>query len=128
MSNKKKSIENSKKATKKINNSRSLNVNRRDEGIFNLQFLGRLVLCVSFLPYIVGVIIGIVYAFVGYDITTITGVYVRTIYGFDALREAITMYGLGLVFIPIIPVCFIYQLIYFLWWLIKYLKNTKNKS
>lgn len=125
MSNKKKNIENSTKAEKKINNSKSTE-SGRNEGIFNLQFLGRLVLCVSFLPYIVGVIIGMVYAFVGYDIMTVTGVYVRTIYGFDALREVITLYGLGLTFIPIIPVCFIYQLVYFLWWLIKYLKNTKR--
>lgn len=125
MSNKKKSIENSTKVEKKINNSKSTKVSR-NEGIFNLQFLGRLVLCASFLPYIVGVIIGMVYAFVGYDIMTVTGVYVRTIYGFDALREVITLYGLGLTFIPIIPVCFIYQLVYFLWWLIKYLKNTKR--
>lgn len=125
MSNKKKNIENSTKVEKKISNSKSTKVSR-NEGIFNLQFLGRLVLCVSFLPYIVGVIIGMVYAFVGYDIMTVTGVYVRTIYGFDALREVITLYGLGLTFIPIIPVCFIYQLVYFLWWLIKYLKNTKR--
>lgn len=125
MSNKKKNIENSTKAEKKINNSKST-MSGRNEGIFNLQFLGRLVLCASFLPYIVGVIIGMVYAFVGYDIMTVTGVYVRTIYGFDALREVITLYGLGLTFIPIIPVCFIYQLVYFLWWLIKYLKNTKR--
>lgn len=125
MSNKKKKIENSTKAEKKINNSKSTKVSR-NEGIFNLRFLGRLVLCVSFLPYIVGVIIGMVYAFVGYDIMTVTGVYVRTIYGFDALREVITLYGLGLTFIPIIPVCFIYQLVYFLWWLIKYLKTTKR--
>lgn len=125
MSNKKKNIENSTKTTKKINNSKSTK-SSRNEGIFNLQFLGRLVLCVSFLPYIVGVIIGMIYAFVGYDIMTVTGVYVRTIYGFDALREVITLYGLGLTFIPIIPVCFIYQLVYFLWWLIKYLKNTKR--
>lgn len=125
MSNKKKNIENSTKVEKKINNSKSTK-SGRNEGIFNLQFLGRLVLCASFLPYIVGVIIGMVYAFVGYDIMTVTGVYVRTIYGFDALREVITLYGLGLTFIPIIPVCFIYQLVYFLWWLIKYLKNTKR--
>lgn len=125
MSNKKKNIENSTKVEKKISNSKSTKVSR-NEGIFNLRFLGRLVLCVSFLPYIVGVIIGMVYAFVGYDIMTVTGVYVRTIYGFDALREVITLYGLGLTFIPIIPVCFIYQLVYFLWWLIKYLKNTKR--
>lgn len=125
MSNKKKNIENSTKVEKKINNSKSTKVSR-NEGIFNLRFLGRLVLCVSFLPYIVGVIIGMVYAFVGYDIMTVTGVYVRTIYGFDALREVITLYGLGLTFIPIIPVCFIYQLVYFLWWLIKCLKNTKR--
>lgn len=103
MSNKKKNIENSTKAEKKINNSKSTK-SGRNEGIFNLQFLGRLVLCASFLPYIVGVIIGMVYAFVGYDIMTVTGVYVRTIYGFDALREVITLYGLGLTFIPIIPV------------------------
>ena len=125
MSNKKKNSENNTKVEKKINNSKSTKV-IRNEGIFNLRFLGRLVLCVSFLPYIVGVIIGMVYAFVGYDIMTVTGVYVRTIYGFDALREVITLYGLGLTFIPIIPVCFIYQLVYFLWWLIKYLKNTKR--
>ncbi len=125
MSNKKKNSENSTKVEKKINNSKSTKVSR-NEGIFNLRFLGRLVLCASFLPYIVGVIIGMVYAFVGYDIMTVTGVYVRTIYGFDALREVITLYGLGLTFIPIIPVCFIYQLVYFLWWLIKYLKNTKR--
>ena len=108
------------------NNKNNIAKNKdSNQGIFNLKLLGRIVLCVSFLPYVVGVILGIVYAIVGYDVLTVTGVYVKTMYGFEAFREVITWYGLGLTFIPVIPICFIFQLIYLLWWLVKRLRQPK---
>lgn len=114
------------KTNKNVNNRLLQNNSVRNEGIFNLKLLGRIVLCTSFLPYIAGVILGIVYAISGYDVTTYTGVYVKTIYGFEAFRDVITWYGLGLIFIPIIPVCLIFQIVYFICWLVKYIKKSKK--
>lgn len=73
----------------------------------------RVLLFISFLPYAFLLIIGIYYAFAGYEVyTLILPTYVKTLYGFEAFRVVLLWSILGLTFIPVLPVCCVYQIIY----------------
>jgi len=84
---------------------------------------------ISFIPYIVLLGYGIYSAIFGYDVyTLILPTYVETLYGLDAFLEAITVLGLTLIFIPIIPVCIIYELLYSVIKLFFYFRNKRKTN
>jgi hypothetical protein len=83
----------------------------------------KILLLLSFIPYLFLIVYSLYHAIFGHDVyTMILPQYVRTIYGWDAFLEVFVWTALGLCFIPILPICFLYQSIYF----IRYLK-TKNR-
>jgi len=69
----------------------------------------------SFIPTLFLIVYSLYHAIFGYDVYTwILPVYVRTIYGWDAFSEVFVSTALVMCFIPILPICFIYQVIYFI--------------
>ncbi len=85
-----------------------------------------IILLISFLPYIAILGYGLYSAIFGYDVyTLILPTYVKTIYGLDAFLEAITVLGLVFLFVPVIPICAVYQLCYII---VKIILKLKNKS
>lgn len=88
----------------------------------------KIIFIISFLPYIVLLLISLYYAIFGYNIyTLILPTYVKTIYGIEAFVEALFWNSLGLFFIPILPICIIYQLIYFITYIIKKINHKEDK-
>lgn len=88
--------------------------------------LKKIILIISFLPYIYILLLSFYHAIFGYDVyTLILPVYVKTIYGIEAFREVFIIKLLTLTFIPIIPICFIYQLVYLIIFLFKKYKKQK---
>lgn len=84
----------------------------------------KLLFKISFLPYIILILISLYYAIFGYDVYTwILPTYVKTIYGIEAFINTITWNFLGLCIIPIIPIIALYQIIYILLFIIR-----KNKQ
>ena len=84
-----------------------------------------IIFILSFLPYIIILGYGIYCAIFGYDVYTwILPTYVETLYGLDAFLDAVTVLGLSLIFIPVIPICVIYDIIYLIFKLI--LNNSKS--
>lgn len=84
--------------------------------IFKVLFL------ISFLPYIILILISIYHAILGYDVYTwINHQYIETIYGIDALTETLFWNGITFSIIPILPISLIYQIIY----VVIYFKNKK---
>lgn len=82
--------------------------------------ISRIIFIISFVPYIILILISLYYAIFGYDVYTwILPVYKGTIYGFDAFRETLLWNLIILCYIPILPILLIYQLIYFVRYLIK---------
>lgn len=72
-----------------------------------------IILWLSFVPYLFLVGYSLYHAIFGYDVyTMILPQYVRTIYGWEAFLEVFVWTGLALLFIPVIPICFLYQIIY----------------
>jgi len=89
----------------------------------NKRKLLRIVLWLSFTPYLVLVVYSLYHAIFGYDVYTwILPQYLRTIYGWDAFLEVFLWTGLSLCLILIIPICFLYQIIYLIIYLIKYIR------
>ncbi len=85
-----------------------------------------IIFIISFIPYIILLGYGIYSAIFGYDVYTwILPTYVETIYGLDAFLEAVTVLGLSLIFIPVIPICIIYDIIYLA---LKVIFHFRNKS
>ncbi|MBQ2881363.1 MAG: hypothetical protein IJE40_03775 [Clostridia bacterium] len=85
-----------------------------------------IIFIISFIPYIILLGYGIYSAIFGYDVYTwILPTYVETIYGLDAFLEAVTVLGLSLIFIPVIPICIIYDIIYLA---LKAIFHFRNKS
>lgn len=80
----------------------------------NKKKIFKIIFVLSFLPYIILVLISIYYACFGYDVYTwILAEYVRTIYGMDAFIETLFWNSLMLcLYIPILPIVVIYQIIY----------------
>lgn len=75
----------------------------------------KLILYISFIPYIALLVVSFYYALNGFDVYTwILPTYVKTIYGMEAFLETLIWNGLKLCYIPILPVCLIFQIIYFI--------------
>ena len=67
----------------------------------------------SFIPYLFLLSYSLYYAVFGYDVyTMILPQYVRTIYGWEAFSEVFLWTAIGLSFIPVLPICIIYQILY----------------
>lgn len=91
----------------------------------NKKKILRIVLWLSFMPYLFLIVYSIYYALFGYEVyTMILPQYVRTVYGWDAFVEVFVWTGLTLCIIPILPICFLYQIIY----LIRFGKPNKDKA
>ena len=79
----------------------------------------KILLYVSFLPYIFILVISIWSIFNGFTFM------VGTTYGFKAFYESAIIYGFILCTeIPIIPICVFYEIFY----LLRYIMNKKNKK
>ena len=86
----------------------------------------KLLFKISFLPYIILILISLYYAILGYDVYTwILPTYVRTIYGIEAFIETLTWNFLVLCFIPIIPIVALFQIIYIVLFIIRKIKKNK---
>lgn len=86
----------------------------------------RIILWLTFIPYLFLFVYSLYYAIAGYDVyTMILPQYVRTIYGWDAFLEVFVWTGLALCLIPILPICFLYQSIVFI---IVVIRRTKEKK
>lgn len=78
------------------------------------------ILIISLLPYILIMIHALYCSIFGYDVYTwILPTYVRTIYGMEAFLEILVWDALACTFIPVLPICFIYQVVYIVTKLIK---------
>ena len=78
----------------------------------NKEKVLKILFFISFLPFIFLLAKSTYHAIFGYDEFTWVGYYVGTIYGFEAFLEVFVWTGLALCFIPVLPICFVYQLIY----------------
>lgn len=84
----------------------------------------KLIFKISFLLYIILILISLYYAIFGYDVYTwILPTYVRTIYGIEAFLETITWNFLRLCIIPVIPIVALYQVIYIILFIMKKIKQ-----
>lgn len=85
-------------------------------GIFLDKFKSiffKVFLYISFIPYIVLLLIAIYHAVFGHDVyTLILPQYVKTIYGMEAFCEVLFLNTLILCYYPVLPICFLYQIIY----------------
>lgn len=85
----------------------------------------RILLWLSFIPFIFLILYSLYHAIFGYDVYTwILPVYLRTIYGWDAFFEVFLWTAIAMCVIPILPICFIYQIIYF----IKHFIRVKSRD
>lgn len=87
----------------------------------------RVIFKLSFIPYVILMLISIYYAIAGYDVYTwILPEYVRTIYGLEAFAESLLLNVLMLCFrFPILPVLIVYQLVYITVGVINRIKRKK---
>jgi len=84
----------------------------------------KIILFITFLPYIYILLLSTYHAIFGYDVyTLILPTYVKTIYGIEAFKEVFILNLLGLTFIPIIPICLIYQIVYLIIFIVKKYKK-----
>ena len=80
----------------------------------------KVIFIISFIPYFLLIIAGIWCSIMGF-----THLFGAIAYGIEALKDTIVFYGIVFsIFIPIIPVCFLYQIIY----VIKKLINKKRRG
>ena len=102
----------------------------------NKRKISKTFFILSFLPYIILVLISSYYAIFGNDIYAFMGGYIRTDYGMTAFLDTLTWNCLILTFIPILPISLIYQIIYILIYIYKRIskkhlnkitKRTNNK-
>ena len=84
--------------------------------IFKVLFI------ISFLPYVVLILISIYYSIFGYN----SGLMFSSpiIYGIEAFGQSLFWNSLTLCFIPILPIVLIYQIVYVI---IKVVKKNKTK-
>ena len=95
----------------------------------NKRKILKIVLLLSFTPYIILIVYSLYHAIFGYDVyTLILPQYLRTVYGWDAFSEVFLWTALSLSVIPIIPVCFLYQIIYFIRCLIKVIRSKAEEN
>ena len=86
----------------------------------------RIIFWLSFAPYLFLMGYSIYHAIFGYDVyTLILPQYVRTIYGWDAFFEVFVWTAIGLCFVPVLPICLLYQFIYFIFYLIKRISGNR---
>ncbi len=89
----------------------------------------RIVLVISLAPYLFLVGYSLYYAIFGYDLyTMILPEYIRTIYGWEAFSHVFIWTGIVLCFIPVLPICLLYQIIYLFVYLIKRQKVNRVKE
>lgn len=89
----------------------------------------KILFIVSFLPYIILLAISLYHAIFGYDVyTLILPTYVKTIYGIEAFVSTLFWNALALCFIPIIPICLLYQIIILVKYIIKKIKDRSFKN
>lgn len=87
-----------------------------------------IIFLISFIPYVVLLGYGLYSAIFGYGVYTwILPAYVETLYGLDAFLEAVTVLGLTLLFVPLLPICLLYQVIFVAVKLILKFKNTSKQ-
>ncbi len=88
----------------------------------------KIILIISFVPYIILLLISLYYSIFGYDLySMILPKYLRTLYGMEAFYMVLMWYSIAFSFIPILPLCFLYQIIYLVTYIIKRIKN-KTKA
>lgn len=86
----------------------------------------KIILFLSFIPFLFLIGYSLYHSIFGYDVyTMILPQYLRTIYGMDAFQEVFLWTALALCFIPVLPICFLYQIIYLI---IHLVKNHRKKS
>ena len=80
----------------------------------------KIIFWLSFAPYLFLIVYSIYHAIFGYDMyTLIFREYIRTIYGWEAFLNVFVWNAFILCVYPVLPVCLLYQVIYFIVWLIK---------
>lgn len=80
----------------------------------------KIIFIISFLPYVILLLISLYHAIFGYDLyTMILPTYVKTLYGMEAFLQTLIWNSIRLCFIPILPICLIYQLIYLITYIFK---------
>ena len=84
----------------------------------------KIIFILSFLPYIILVVISLYHAIFGHDIYAFLGGYIRTDYGVEAFLDTLVWNALGLCFIPVLPIVAIYQIIF----IIIKMKNKLRKN
>ena len=89
----------------------------------NKKKIFKIIFIISFLPYILLMLLAIDAAIYGYDIYTWFGnQYIRTIYGVEAFKEIVIWVGLSMCAIPVLPTALIIQIIY----IVLYIKNKRK--
>lgn len=84
----------------------------------------KILFILSFLPYIILILISLYHAIFGNDIYAFLGGYIRTDYGMKAFLDTFVWNVLSLCFIPVLPIVAIYQIIF----IIIKIKNKLRKS
>ena len=84
----------------------------------------KIIFILSFLPYIILILISLYYAIFGHNVYAFLGGYIRTDYGIKAFLDTLIWNVLRLCFIPVLPAVVIYQMIF----LIIKIKNKLRKS
>ena len=83
----------------------------------------KMIFLISFVPYIILILISTYHAIFGYNVYTwIKPQYIETIYGIEAFVETLMWNGIKFSVIPMLPIILIFQIIYIL----IYLKNRKS--
>jgi hypothetical protein len=81
--------------------------------------IAKIVLYISFIPYILLFVISLLSAFIGFDFMF------STTYGIEGFFACLVILGYLLWVFGIIPVCLIYQIIYFI---VKSIKKNKKET
>ena len=82
----------------------------------NKKKLLKIVLWLSFVPYLFLIGYSLYKAIFGHNVyTLILPQYLRTTYGWEAFLEVFVWNGIALCVIPVLPICFLYQIIYLIY-------------
>ena len=90
----------------------------------NKRRIAKIIFILSFLPYIILLLISLYHAIFGNNVYAFLGGYIRTDYGITAFLDTLVWNALGLCFIPVLPTVAIYQIIF----IIINIKNKLRKS
>lgn len=85
------------------------------------KIISRIILILSFAPYVFTLIYGI------YSMANGFTFFFSTSYGFEAFRDATLLMMLMLCYIPVIPSCLIYQFVYLSIFIMKKFNVPKNR-